>query len=317
MPGHPTLAGRLQELRRAAGLTQLALSRALGVSVPSISAWEKGAVPPAHRLEAYARLFAPTGDGDLRTELLALRAPAEPDPATVAHPLTFRPGEAITVVSTRLPDDRRAVFGNADPDDADHIEAYRYADLDALIALLPAVSALNPASPVAVGTPEDVPFDKLTAHLLVLGGVDWNPVTAALARHLDKVPVQQLERDTDDDVGGFVVGSGDDRAEHKPRVRTRGGKATLIEDVAHILRAPNPYNRQRTLTVFNGSYSRGTYGAVRALTDPEIGVRNAAYLAERFAGVDTYSVVCRVRMVARRVVVPDWTLADDRLHEWP
>ncbi|MGP4004848.1 helix-turn-helix domain-containing protein, partial [Streptomyces sp. 8N706] len=67
----PAPAERVR-LREAAGLTQAAVAQALGVRVPSITAWEAGrAEPKGERLEAYRRLL----------EGLAHRYPA---PAT--HP---------------------------------------------------------------------------------------------------------------------------------------------------------------------------------------------------------------------------------------
>src|SRR2546423_6696935 len=72
----PTLARRLRELRTKGmaggleiGLTQSQLARALHVSVPLISSWEKNVTPPVSRLNEYARFFA-TGrsaaDGRMR-----------------------------------------------------------------------------------------------------------------------------------------------------------------------------------------------------------------------------------------------------------
>ncbi|WP_328665243.1 helix-turn-helix domain-containing protein [Streptomyces sp. NBC_00322] len=53
----PTPAERVR-LREAAGLTQAAVAQALGVRVPSITAWEAGrAEPRGERLEAYRRLL--------------------------------------------------------------------------------------------------------------------------------------------------------------------------------------------------------------------------------------------------------------------
>ncbi|MFD9224926.1 telomere-associated protein Tap [Streptomyces sp. NPDC060064] len=47
-----------ERLREAAGLTQVAIAQALGVRVPSITAWEAGrAEPKGERLEAYRRLL--------------------------------------------------------------------------------------------------------------------------------------------------------------------------------------------------------------------------------------------------------------------
>jgi hypothetical protein len=64
-------------------------------------------------------------------------------------------------------------------------------------------------------------------------------------------------------------------------------------------------------------FSRGTLGVVRALTDTRFRDRNEAYVRERFAGSDTFSVLSRVPIVNGRAVTPDWTLSDNRLHEWP
>jgi transcriptional regulator with XRE-family HTH domain len=315
LPDSPVLAARLRALRESAGLTQSALGRALGVSVPLISAWEKGTVPPVRRLEAYARHFSPGSEDGLRTELLALRTRTDDDPAP--HPLAFAAGEAVTIVGSRLPDGKRARLGQLDRINPDYIDAYKYADLDALIELLPLVTALNPAGRVHIGTAEDLPADVLAEHLILLGGVDWNPVTAELIKHLEHIPVRQLERPLDADPGGFVVDPDTTGTEFVPRIVQNGDRPQLVEDVAQFLRAPNPYNRRRTLTIFNGSFSRGTHGVVRALTDSKIRDRNAAHLARRFPAADTYSIVCRVRMVASQMIVPDWTMNEDRLYEWP
>lgn len=341
MPDVTALADRLRDLRlsgRPGGaLTQSALGRALGVSVPLISSWEHGTEPPVERLDAYARVFAladpPGGNlrvpdlGDLSAseqesyrsllkELIRLRDHG-PD-AVSPHPLQFPAGQAITIVCSELPERLRSRLGYAGEEDPDFISSYKYADLDALIELLPFVQGLNPTSVITVGVVDDLSADDFTAHMIALGGVDFNAITAAALTDLKHVPVSQLSRPADEDTGGFSVHTGDGaRVDHKPVLRNKDGSSTLKEDVAHFLRAPNPYNYERTLTFFNGMYSRGSYGVVRALTDPKIRERNAAYITERFGYADTYSIVCRVKIVANKVVVPDWTLSDIRLHEWP
>jgi transcriptional regulator with XRE-family HTH domain len=348
MPSRTALAERLRALRaggwQGQQLTQLKLGRAMGVSVPLISSWEHGTVPPADRLDAYARLFAltrPTADGKpqvlssdqlnevelstyekLRRELLALRdqaggTPELPGATGAQSPLQFPAGEAITIACSELPRRLRSQFGYANLQDPDYVESYKYADLDALIELLPYVRGLNASNPITVGIVPELSTDDLTAHLIALGGVDFNEVTAAALTDLEEVPVKQLSRPSEDDAGGFSVGLSDGRRSFEPKLRREGDNITLKEDVAHFLRAPNPYNRRRTLTFFNGMYSRGSYGVVRALTDPKIQERNAAYIARRFPRAETYSIVCRVKIVANEVVVPDWTLDEIRLHEWP
>jgi transcriptional regulator with XRE-family HTH domain len=337
-----SLADRLAELRATwpgGRLTQPMLARALKVSVPLVSSWENGkATPSPARLDAYARFFARTPAGrphlpvaqDLDAEernrfdalledLLARRGTTTPaGPAAgdggPANPLRYPPGQAITIVCSELPLDRRRNIPYADPADPDYVASYRYADLDALFELRPHVGKLNPASEITVGTWEELSADDKTAHLIALGGVDFNPVIRATLEDLNNLPVSQIGRPADRDTGGFRLRDRDDTT-HDAFPELRDGR--LISDVAHFLRAPNMFNAERTITFFGGQYSRGSYGVVRALTDSKLGERNAAYLRRRFGDAGTFSVVCRVQIKANEVVVPDWTIAENLLHEWP
>ncbi|BFU45793.1 helix-turn-helix domain-containing protein [Krasilnikovia sp. MM14-A1004] len=340
------LARRLRELRvtgwPGGSLTQPMLGRALGVSVPLISSWEKGrSVPPVPRLEAYARLFATartTADGRPRTppadrlsdgeqdtyrllltQLMDLRAAAEHTSGSgpARSPLQFPTGQAITIVSSELSGPARQRLPYSDPIDPDFVKAYQYADLDSLIELYGYVKGANPANPVHIGVPSKLTLEHRNAHLIVLGGIDYNPVTADILKDLIEVPVAQRERATDADAGAFTVRTGTHRREFRPQIVERAGHRVLKEDVALFLRTPNPYNRERTATLCNGMFSRGTFGVVRALTDSFIQNRNNEFLAERFQEHETYSILCRVKVVAHEIVVPDWTVDDIRLHEWP
>jgi hypothetical protein len=143
--------------------------------------------------------------------------------------------------------------------------------------------------------------DDYTAHLVLLGGVDWNIVSG-----LRRTGFAQRLRWSRVDARQF-----------KAVLATSGSRPVLLEDVAHFFRAPNPFNIKRTLTMCNGMYGRGTLGAVRALTDARFRDRNEEYLRKRFGASDTASILARVRIVNGKVVTPDWTRADTRLHEWP
>jgi hypothetical protein len=91
----------------------------------------------------------------------------------------------------------------------------------------------------------------------------------------------------------------------------------LDEDVAHFYRSRNPFNRKRTVTMCNGTHSRGVLGAVRALTDVRFRDRNNAYAQSRFAELETFSILSRVQVLLKgQVVTPDWTSPDYLLHEW-
>ncbi|MBO0914500.1 helix-turn-helix domain-containing protein, partial [Streptomyces laculatispora] len=88
----PTERARLRE---AAGLTQAAVAQALGVRVPSITAWEAGrAEPKGERLEAYRRLL----------EGLAHRYP-NTTPATGPKPLLTPPEPQEDAASAAPPEE--------------------------------------------------------------------------------------------------------------------------------------------------------------------------------------------------------------------
>jgi len=344
------LAGRLRELRVDRSLTQPVVAKALGVSVPLVSAWEHGKyLPSAEHVEAYARLFAAEPPAaarrlsvpdfeqlsgpdrgrydELLTELVTLRGGSESTSRALSppawSPLQFPAGQAITIVSSERSAEFRDRLPYSDPSDPNYVKSYQYGDLDALLELYGYVRALNPDSRVEIGVPSRLTIDDRTAHLIVLGGIDFNAVTVAVLDDLtthEKVPVVQSERATDDDEGAFTVRtSAGEKQTFRPKLVQHGNRTLLAEDVALFVRSKNPYNRDRSVTLCNGMYGRGTYAIVRALTDSKIKDRNAAYLYDRFEGkkTKTYSILCRVKVVANEIVVPDWTLDEFRLHEWP
>jgi transcriptional regulator with XRE-family HTH domain len=352
MTAKARLATRLRSLRTetgGAGLTQLQLAKALGVSPPLISSWEspgKPDLPPAGRISSYARLYCTlrSFDGgrvrligedeldhdeqvrrrELEEELLALRDAANGTTSPVRHadeelrrlhsgPLYFPDGRPITIVCARLPPAFRQHMPYVDPAEPDYTESYTYADLDTLLELHGHLRAANPLSRIEIRADDALSADDLTTHLVLLGGVDWNFLTRTLLNRLD-VPVSQHDRLGDDETGAaFQVRVGDEVQVFAPTLVD----GQLVEDVAHFHRAPNPYNRLRTVTIFNGMFGRGTYGAVRSLTDERFRDRNGGYLATRFAQRDTFSILTSVQIVRGEVLTPDWTVPETRLHEWP
>jgi transcriptional regulator with XRE-family HTH domain len=336
-----TLASRLRELRVNADLTQQQLAKALEVSVPLISSWENLAdprVPPFERIAAYARLFAtlrrgegnepallPELDGneenrrqELERELKRLR-----DAATGAHavnapphagPWHFTDGAPVTIVAGELPETWLATDAYTDPSSPDYVDLYGYADPDSLVELFGHVRAANPDSYVSFRRASRVSTDHLTTHLVLLGGVEVNELVPEMLAAL-RVPVRQTKRSGDQ--GVFEIDNGTGRSSPlAPSLRTENDKRILVEDVGHFCRGPNPYNGLRTVTICNGMFGRGTYGAVRALTDIRFRDRNAAYARSRFPGDGTFSILSRVRVVRGEVVTPDWTRPENVLHEW-
>jgi transcriptional regulator with XRE-family HTH domain len=345
----PALARRLRALREEqwpdAAITQAQLAQALGgtkpLSVSLISSWENAdrpVAPPVRRLNAYALLFATrrsvSGDfvrvlspdeltdeerrrhDELLEELLWLRdgrAHAnEPD----MDVWRFPENEDITIVCARLPPELRQHLSYADPESADFTTLYTYADPDALIELFGHIRSVNPQHQVSFHTTEELTPDDYTTHLVLLGGVDWNTVTRDVIERVD-LPVHQVVRADEaptSEPGGFLVERDGGAVLFPPQLDSKGH---LLEDVAHFYRGISPFNRKRTVTVCNGMYGRGTLGAVRALTDVRFRDRNRDYLRKRFGGAESFSIISRVPVVAGRGLTPDWTVPDNRLHEWP
>jgi hypothetical protein len=222
----------------------------------------------------------------------------------------------VTIVCGRLPENMRAAMPYTDPDDPDYVRLYTFADLDSLLELHGHIRAVNPGSLVHVRAADELSSDDLTTHLVLLGGVDWNRITAELVRRL-RLPVRQQARRVGESYDScFESGDGADKPQYRPVLEKDGDTVTLKEDIGHFFRAPSPFNWRRTATICNGMFARGTYGAVRALTDARFRDRNEEYVAQRFGG-DTFSVLARVPVVNRETVTPDWTVEHNRLHEWP
>jgi hypothetical protein len=70
----------------------------------------------------------------------------------------------------------------------------------------------------------------------------------------------------------------------RPRLKD-DGFPVLEYDVAMLARRPNQLNLASTVTICSGVFSRGTYGSVRALTDPALRNRNELYLTDHFGGL--------------------------------
>ena len=324
------------------------------LSLSLISSWEstrKPVLPPATRLIGYATFFASRrsvasdparllGEADLTeeeraardglyAELLSLRFPEESQYEDVngvyeARPLPlagsvddtigggtwfFPDQRPIIIVSGNLPRRLRERMPFMDPRDPDYVRSYGLADLDALMEVYGHIRAVNPIADVRICRSEELDEDDFTSHLVLIGGVDWNPVNRDITRRLD-LPIRQRTRSGDEDPGHFSTTEGET---FEPVL----DEGSLVEDVAHFFRGHNPYNAHRTVTLCNGMYGRGTYGAVRALTDAKFRDRNEDYIRKRFRDAEAFSIVMRVRInLNGAVMTPDWTQARDRLHEW-
>ncbi len=231
-----------------------------------------------------------------------------------AGPYRFKAGEAITIVCAQLPPGLLERMPYTDRLDPDYIELYRYSELDALLELFGHLRAANPVSPVRYRAADQLVSDDYTGHLISLGGVDWNEATTSVLERLE-LPVRQVNEW--DKPGGayFEVTAEDGKTiAHRPRLDESDGRQILREDVALFARAVSPFNRKRFVTICNGMYGRGTYGAVRALTDERFRDRNMEYIRARFAGSEAFFLLTRVEVENGVTLTPDWT--ETVLFEW-
>ena len=166
------------------------------------------------------------------------------------------------------------------------------------------VRAENPGVDVRWIAPDELSPDDLTNHVIVLGGADsvYAPGrrVGALKYLLDRLdlPVatesagrRRRRSTTASSSCGWTkraAGPATARvARSTPPVRRRQqggrvldeGQPRLEYDVALLGRFANPLNLSATITICSGIFSRGTYGAVRALTDATLRARNERYLA--------------------------------------
>ena len=230
-------------------------------------------------------------------------------------PWRFRDGKTITLVCAQLPNNLRAADTYTDLDSPDYIQLYTYSELDALFELHGHLRAANPANQVDLRIASLLTPDEYTSHLVSLGGIDWNAATRTLLEDLD-LPVKQIAHWGEDGAEDDVYFELDDGRKFRPELDKSDGKKKLRFDVALFARAVNPYNRLRAVTICTGMYGRGTYGAVRALTDARFRDRNTRYVNSTFGNTSSYCIVTRVPVVNGATMTPDWTDDDYKLFEW-
>ncbi|PZS25182.1 MAG: hypothetical protein DLM59_20645 [Pseudonocardiales bacterium] len=326
------------------------------LSVALISSWEsltRPRVPPPSRLAAYATLFATDRSVDgqhirlldpakltdderasrdelaqrlstLRTAALAAldarRGTVRADEAVIdtfgSGTWRFADGRPITIVCSALPRPDRGQLPHSDPASPYFVEAYAYAELDALIELYGHIRAVNPLNQVNIRLPDALEPDDYVTHLVLLGGTESNEATKFALDRLDLTVHQILTGDQTRN-SYFEVAEGSKARQYRPLVRETSRGTELVEDVGHFFRGVNPFNVKRTVTICNAMFGRGALGVVRALTDSWFRDRNEAYISGRFPDRRTFSILARVPVLTGRTMTPDWTLPHVRLHVWP
>jgi hypothetical protein len=220
----------------------------------------------------------------------------------------FPDDSPILIVCGKLPREDRPRFASAS--NCNYMQMSAYADLDSLIELFGHIRAQNPNSDVRFELADRLDSDDLQSHLVILGGIGLNAATRSIS-NLTDLPVRQVED----------VVPGDDTFEltEDPERRFHANfvNGALTEDVGLFARTSNPANVSRTLTLCNGIYTRGVYGAVRCLTDAAVRTDNYEYLTYRFGGSNNFGLLMRVQVIDRATPSPDLTNPATVLYEWP
>ena len=348
-PGALQLAHRLRTLRTEAGVTQEELADAFShdgrpVSAGAVSSWERIKRPvllPESRLEPYSRLFTLHGSParlvppdqltpqqrvkydqlleDLGQQFDQARGgSAAAEAIRVANRSWFFSDDGpVVIIAPDAPDEARGPL--AVETDPNYTALHRFADQDALVELHGHIRAENDLGfPVFFKRASVVTADDLSGHLVLLGGIAWNPVTRRLLRQLSRLPVRQLEIPELKTGEVFAVGHGAAEQRFLPVWSRPDDKSPpeLEEDVGLLARVPNPFNSSRTLTLCNGIHSRGVLGAVRTLTDARIRESNETYLARRFPKGE-YGLLVRVPVFNGEALSPDLQDPANILYAWP
>jgi hypothetical protein len=220
----------------------------------------------------------------------------------------FSDGGPILIVCGELLKDDKPRY--AWSSNNNYMQLSAYADLDSMVELYGHIRSLNPTSDVRFELAPRLSSDNLQSHLVVIGGIGLNAAT----RHVFKLadfPVRQVEATVPGD-DTFELTEDPDR-----RFHATFDNGVLSEDVGLFARLPNPSNVSRTLTMCNGIYTRGVYGAVRCLTDATFEHKNYEYLASRFDGTKNFGLLMRVQVVDHATPSPDLTNPATVLYEWP
>jgi hypothetical protein len=151
--------------------------------------------------------------------------------------------------------------------------------------------------------------------VILLGGIGWNKVAARFQQATSQVPVEQTAVDDYQSGEIFSVPTSEGVQSFYPEYEDLGDGKELIADVGYVARLRNPFQHSRTLTICNGIYSRGVFGAVRCLTDARVREANERYLAERFPG-GQFAILLRVPVVENQTLSPDLQDPSARLYEW-
>jgi hypothetical protein len=219
----------------------------------------------------------------------------------------FPDGSRITLVSDRVPDDRRPPSSHRRY--LNYVRLSDLADLDSLVEIYGAIRAHNPTSRVVIMAAQDLTQSDVANHLVLVGGLTWQTINPWFSR-IFPIPIEPGDPG---ERGAIVVRDPDD-GERAFEYVMDGEE--LVEDVGFFACGENPSAPRRTLTICGGITTRGVHGAARCCIDWEMRQRNELYLMSQSSGSTAYCVVMRVPVVNGDPLTPDLSKKENRLFEW-
>jgi hypothetical protein len=269
--------------------------------------WDRVAPREARPPPRAATQVTPSRQG----QAAAARHPSTKGEVAVARSWHFSDSGPVTIICAQLPKKKTGPL--ARPNDPNYTELLSYADLDALIELYGHIRAENSTMDVFYKLSSKVIPNDMSSHVVILGGIAWNDKTERLSE-MASLPVRQIEDPAVQTGEIFVLERNGSKERFLPKWKNDG--RTLVEDVGLIVRAPNPLNSNRSLTICNGIHSRGVLGAVRALTDGRLRDYNEDYIVRNFADPSNFAILMRVSVIDGQAMTPDFRKPDCVLYQW-
>jgi transcriptional regulator with XRE-family HTH domain len=337
------LAERLRALREKQRLTQKQLARVLGgsepLSIATVSLWEKPGsdrLPPAQRLEAYARLFCTNRsfesdrprllssgelteqererETELYDELISLRelaarstsplTPAEGQRSALWH---FADPIAVSIVCS----DAKEPPAYAQPSHLNYSRYARYADLDSMVTVYGQVKADNPARMVRILPTGRLVQDFALNHLIYIGGA----ASDAASLFAGDIPLPTAEEipGADPPTHLFRCSVGEETREFRSVWDDEGN---LRQDVGLIARSPHSIIPGGTVTLLSGITSRGVHGAALCFVDSHLRDTNERYLESVFGNAESFCILMNIPVQNDIALPPNLWRENTRLYEW-
>lgn len=178
----------------------------------------------------------------------------------------------ITIVCPELPPNYQPKYARTGS--PEFLYLARFGDLDALVEVLTLLPKLFPDAEAKYVTSKEVQRKDRQGNLIVVGGPDFNDLTADLLES-QSLPFEYREKGKDTVI--YEVASG----REFPLIRKKG---RVCQDYGVFARFPNPLNKRNTVIMIGGLQTFGVLGAVQAFGMNAAGRKNVKRVMKRCSG---------------------------------